>query len=236
MSDQPQNIELYKVVEKASQLVAEIQQASNTNQDRMGYVTRRSDRRLANPMRLAKIWSEGQLQEVEDAFDKARDGQMTEKMKADIADASKRRRGKGRRRAGDPIHHYREQLFGLWNNIRGDSGFKNATKRVKSSISQAGKEARQLQKEGKKLDLMLNKTIAAVRDMKHAMAAGIRQVPYNAILDAGPNVSLEHRVSAVHDVSVKAMARAQPEAVPSAAPSPNMGGGGGGGSSDHWQE
>ena len=64
-------------------------------------------------------------------------------MKQDLAEASKRRRGKGRRKGGDPIHHYREQLFGLWNNIRSDSGFKNATKRVKSSISQAGKEARQ---------------------------------------------------------------------------------------------
>ncbi len=236
MSDQSQNIELYKVVEKAGQLVTEIQRAANTNQDRMGYVTRRSDRRLANPMRLAKIWSEGQLQEVEEAFDKARDGNLSDKMKQDLAEASKRRRGKGRRKGGDPIHHYREQLFGLWNNIRSDSGFKNATKRVKSSISQAGKEARQLQKEGKKLDLMLNKTIAAVRDMKHAMAAGIRQVPYDAVLDAGPSVPLEQRVSAVYNVSVKAMARAQPEAVPSAAPTPNMRGGGGSSGSDSFDE
>ena len=214
-------IELYKVVEQATRLVGEIQKQADINQDRLAYSTRRADRRLANPKRLAKIWSEGQLQEAEAAFDRARDGKVEEG-----AAPRKKKRKKGQL-SDDPIQQCREQLFGIWNGLRSDSGFRNATKRVKSAISQAGRESKRLEKQGKDLDLMLNKTIAAVRDMKHAMSVGIRQVPYAPTLDAGPEVSISNRVAAIQNVSVAAMKRAQPEATPAPAPTPNMRGGGG---------
>ncbi|MEO0392595.1 MAG: hypothetical protein AAF213_05020 [Pseudomonadota bacterium] len=216
MADEPQGktIELYKVVEHATRLVGEIQKQADINQDRLSYASRRSDRRLANPKRLAKIWSEGQLQEAEAAFDRARDGEGQ-----DQAATKKRKRRRGQL-SDDPIQQCREQLFGIWNGLRSDQGFRNATKRVKSSIGQAGKEAKRLEKQGKDLDLMLNKTIAAVRDMKHAMSVGIRQVPHIPALDSGPEASIANRVSAIQSVSVSAMKRAQPEAAPTAAPTP----------------
>ncbi|MEM6902851.1 MAG: hypothetical protein AAF556_06410, partial [Pseudomonadota bacterium] len=67
------NIELYKVVEEATRMVGEIQREADKNQDQLQYVGRRADRRLSNPHRLAKIWSEGQLQEAEAKFDRVRD-------------------------------------------------------------------------------------------------------------------------------------------------------------------
>jgi hypothetical protein len=221
----PANIELYKVVEHATRLVGEIQKESNQNQERLGYVSRRADRRLGNPHRIARIWSEGQLQDAERTFDLARDGKLE-----DDADKNAGRK-KSRRKRGletDPVDVSRDNLFSIWDSIRTDSGFRNATKRVKESITQAGSQTRQLEKHGKRLDLMLAKTIEAVRDMKQAMSAGIRQVPYEAAIEAGPDVSFEAKVAALQRISHAAMARAAPENAPQRAPTPNPRGGSGG--------
>lgn len=214
------HMELYKVVETATRIVGDIQKQLDTDQERMGYVGRRADRRLANPRRLAKIWSEGQLEEAEKTFDLAREG----KLDTETGVQAKKRRG--RKRQDDPLQAARDNLFLLWDSIRSDSGFKNAAKQVKKSISSAQSESRQLERNSKRLEMMLNKTIAAVRDMKQAMSAGIRQVPYEPMLEAGPEVGFEKKVAVLQRISHDALARALPGTAPTPAPSPNPRGGG----------
>ncbi|MBV6633394.1 MAG: hypothetical protein KI792_10250 [Alphaproteobacteria bacterium] len=223
---QGKNIELYKVVEEATRLVGEIQREADRNQDQLSYVGRRADRRLSNPHRLAKIWSEGQLQEAEDRFDRVRDGEAKPE-DLETGQPKKRRKKKGAASAEDEaLWNSREQLFGIWNSLRKDNGFKNAAKQVKKAIGEAGKEVKKREKQGKHLEQALNKTIAAVRDMKQAMSAGIRQVPYEAALDAGPSVAIDKRVAAFQRVSAAAMSRAQPQVAPApqAGMNPSAGG------------
>lgn len=220
-------IELYKLVEHATHLVRDLQTEVTANGERIDYLTRRSDRRSASPKRLAKIWSEGALQEAERAYDMAREGNLP-----DEASGGKKRRG--RKNATDPIDRARDGLFRIWEDLRADPGFKNATKVMRKSVRQAEKDADKFRKHGNRLELMLSQTIDATRDMKQAMSHGIRQVPLSPVLAPGSRAPFEEQVRALMDTSQAALNRATPERKQAPAPgvNPNPRGGAGGGGDD----
>lgn len=217
-------VPLYQVVESVGHVVSELQGAIDRNQDDCGYNKRRANPRTANVRRVARIWSEGQLTEMERNFDLARDqperflqGQQGQNKKT----------GKGKQTP--PLELARQDLMQFWQELRGDTGFHYAKTSMRRQTIEAGDTARKLEKEGKKLERELSRTMDVIRDLKQGLAQGIRNVPFEPALAPGINVPLPDKVAAIRrtgDVVAARLASAGAGPANRPTPSPSIGRGG----------
>ena len=222
MAEQQKTIPLYELVETAAEIVADLQNAINTNQDLSAYNTRRSDRRNANVRRIAKIWSEGQLTQVERQFDQVRD--QPEKARADGAGKKK---AQGGNRSGIEAAH--SELMGIWAQLRKDPTFHHAKANARKEVVKATETVKKLEQEGKKLERMLGLTLDATRDLKQALANGIRNVPAEPALTPGANVPLAEKVAAMTrscEAVNQRLTNSKQQPSPRPSPGPSSGGGG----------
>jgi hypothetical protein len=220
MADQQQNtVPLYEIVETAADIISSLQIEIDRNQDLTEYNHLRSDRRNAKITRVARIWSEGGLGEAERLFDLARD--QPDKFKD-----QKSSKKTGKSGSVSPVESARSELMAVWGQLKKDQTFHHAKMNARHQVAEAAETVKKLEREGKKLEQMLSLTLDATRDLKQALANGIRNVPLEVALAPNSNVPLATKVAAMQRTSegvVNRLNNSKQGPTPRSLPTPSAG-------------
>lgn len=175
-------VEIYGVIELADELIDDIQAEVEACDLALSLTKGKADRSRAHPRRVGRIYSEGGVDALEEAF---------------IEAAEDEEDGRGGGSGGGGGYHAwqaREKLIRFWENMRADTGYRDALLNMRHDVRRARETLRNLQKRAKDLRRDWQTAYDAMADLQNAMADGMSAVRVEKIPNWTKRMSFSDRV------------------------------------------